>query len=244
MSPYLAALCLALIPAAGNFLGGLLSEMLPDSRRGLSLALHAAAGMVIAVVAIEVTPRAMQIGPMWAMIAAFIGGGLFFILADSLLDVARRRTGRSSQNGGGPWLIYFAVAVDLFSDGVMVGAGATIGLSLALLLALGQVAADIPEGFATMATLRRDGISLVKRILLGLAFALPVLIGATVGYFAVRGHAEVFKVGLLVFTAGVLITVTVEEMMPEAHEIKDSRWATLCFVLGFASFWFLTAALR
>ncbi len=243
MNEYLTALGFALIPAGGNFFGGLLAEMIPVSKRALSLALHAAAGIVTAVVAIEIMPRAKDIKPTWAMIGAFVAGGLFFMLADALLGIVRRRMGGGSENGGGPWLIYFAVAVDLFSDGVMIGAGATIGSTLALLLALGQVGADIPEGFATMAVLRREGLKKTKRIFLSAAFALPVLLGATLGFVAVRGAGEPLKVGLLVFTAGVLTTVTVEEMMPEAHEEKDTRWATLCFVLGFAGFWALTAAL-
>jgi ZIP family zinc transporter len=39
------------------------------------------------------------------------------------------------------WMIYVAVAVDLFSDGLMIGAGSAVATSLALVLALGQVLA-------------------------------------------------------------------------------------------------------
>ncbi len=239
---YLTAPGLALIPAGGNFLGCLLAEIAPVSRRELSLALHGAAGIVIAVVAIEITPRAKTVGQVWVMVSAFVAGGLFFILADSLLGIVRRRMGTESK-GGGPWLIYFAVAVDLVSDGIMIGAGATVAPHLALLLALGQVAADIPEGFATGATLRTEGLRRNTRLLFAAGLALPVLLSTTAGYLALRGAPESVRMGLLVFTAGILITVTVEEMMPEAHEATDSCWATSCFVLGFAGFWSLTAAL-
>lgn len=50
MNRYLAALTLAALPAAGNFLGGLLSEAVHVSQRTLSLALHAAASIVLAAV--------------------------------------------------------------------------------------------------------------------------------------------------------------------------------------------------
>lgn len=40
MDPYLTVLALAALPAAGNFLGGILSEALTVSRRTLSLALQ------------------------------------------------------------------------------------------------------------------------------------------------------------------------------------------------------------
>jgi zinc transporter, ZIP family len=63
-----------------------------------------------------------------------------------------------------------------------------------------------------------------------------VLLGATVGYWAVRGQPEFVKMAMLAFTAGVLITVVVEEIVPEAHEDGEARFAALVFVAGFALF--------
>jgi ZIP family zinc transporter len=243
MTGYLLALILALVPAAGNFLGGVAAEVLPSSRRTLGFALHTAAGVIIALVAVEIAPRARAAGPWWAMAAAFAAGGLFFILVDMLLGIARERAGLEGGRLNRPWLVYLAVAVDLLSDGVMVGVASTIAPQLALLLAVGQVAADVPEGFATVATLRRANVPRRARLLLGTGFALPVLAGATAGFLAGRGVSDGLKAGLLVFTAGVLVTATIEEIVPEAHQGKESRWNTLCFVAGFAGFWALSAVL-
>jgi zinc transporter, ZIP family len=44
------------------------------------------------------------------------------------------------------------------------------------------------------------------------------------------------RVGVLALTGGVLATVALEEMIPEAHEEKDSRLAAVCSVGGFALF--------
>ena len=176
MSGWLNALLLAMMPALGNFAGGVLAEFVPVSRRTLSFALHTAAGIIFAVVAVELIPTAMSGGTPWVMILAFVGGGLFFLAVDAGIEVAAKRTGRGAE-GTGPWAIFFGVAVDLFSDGVMIGAGSTLTFSLGLLLALGQVPADIPEGFATIATFRNQGVSRRTRILLAAAFAVPVLLG-------------------------------------------------------------------
>ncbi len=48
--------------------------------------------------------------------------------------------------------------MDLSSDGVMIGTGTVLNPALGLLLALGQMPADLLEGFAAVATLRRAGI--------------------------------------------------------------------------------------
>ena len=50
MSDFLVVLALAMLPAVANFAGGALAEAFRVSARGLSLALHLAAGIVLAVV--------------------------------------------------------------------------------------------------------------------------------------------------------------------------------------------------
>lgn len=53
----------------------------------------------------------------------------------------------------GAWMIYAAVAVDLFSDGLMIGISSNVSFNLAFVLTVGQLMADVPEGFATIANL-------------------------------------------------------------------------------------------
>lgn len=52
-------LLLAALPALGNFSGGLVAEAINVTPRMLNLALHAAAGIVIAVIAVELMPEAL-----------------------------------------------------------------------------------------------------------------------------------------------------------------------------------------
>lgn len=257
MSDYLQVLALALLPAAGNFAGGLLSEMVPVSPRTLSLALHAAAGIVIAIIGIELMPEALATPQPWFPLLAFTFGGLFAVIVSWVIDRMQERTraargtaqGSADTEAGAEasaasWAIYFGVAVDLFSDGLMIGAGATLSLGLGLILALGQIPADVPEGFATIAVFNRQGLARWKRLWLSASFAIPILLGATIGFWAVRGAPELVKLSLLAFTAGVLLTVVIEAMMPEAHEEWEGRLGGLFLVGGFALFAVLSTALE
>lgn len=238
MSGYLTVLLLALLPAGGNFLGGIAAEFLRVSSKALSFALHAAAGILFAVVGIELMPEALGGAPAWMMLIAFVLGGLAAVGIDAAIGLVQTRA--ACRAGGeveaGPWGIYAGIAVDLFSDGLIIGTGSIINPALGLLLALGQVPADIPEGFATIATFKNKGVPRARRILLSASFSIPILVGATIGYFGVRGAPEWVKLGLLAFTAGILLTVAVEEIVAEAHEEEDSRWASLFLVGGFALF--------
>jgi len=67
-------LALAALPAAGNLVGGLTAEAVPVSERTLSLALHAAAGIVLAVVGVELMPRVLSVEPAWLVILALMAG--------------------------------------------------------------------------------------------------------------------------------------------------------------------------
>ena len=99
MGDYLLVLALALMPAAGNFAGGVLAELVPTTRQTLSLALHAAAGILIAVVGVELMPEALEGTAPWIAVLGFCLGGGAYILLEWALDAARG--GREEAAGAG-----------------------------------------------------------------------------------------------------------------------------------------------
>lgn len=136
MPDVIPVLLLAAIPALANLAGAILAEMHPVSTRTLSLTLHGAAGIVLAVVAVELMPQVLAGAPPLLPVGAFLTGGLFFMA----LDIAASHIQRRLAGGEGTTralAIWFAVAVDLFSDGIMIGTGSSVGLGLGFLLALG-----------------------------------------------------------------------------------------------------------
>ncbi|MBO0596746.1 ZIP family metal transporter [Nesterenkonia sp. E16_7] len=242
MQGFTLVLVLAALPAAGNFLGGLLAEITKVSDRTLSLALHLAAGIVLAVVGLELMPEALSATHAWVPILALAAGGLGFMGLERVIDSVRHRLGRGTESNG-PWAIFAGVSLDLFSDGIMIGAGTLIDPRLGLILALGQVPADAPEGFAAIATLRRAGVNRSKRILLALAFGIPVFTGAALGYFVLQSAPELLTVSVLAFTGGILISMVIEEMLAEAHKGDTSPLGPVVLTSGFALFALISAYL-
>lgn len=245
MTDLLNVLLLALFPAAGNFAGGLAAEFTPTTRRTLSVALHLAAGILFGVIAIELAPRAFGGAPPWMAGLGFLAGAGFYLVLDTLItrwtapdpDSADKVMSTAATGKGGAWMIYAAVAVDLFSDGLLIGVGSSISFSLALVLALGQVTADVPEGFATIANFKDKGVPRTRRLLLSASFLLPVMAGALLSYFLLRDAAEAIQLTALAFTAGLLLIAASEEIIGEAHEAAcDSRTATFATAAGFVLF--------
>ena len=239
---YLLVVALAALPAGGNFLGGLVSELFPESERTLSLALHLAAGVVLGVVGLELMPEALAVDPVWVPTLAFVVGGLAFMGIERGIDAVQRRLGDDDRSG--PLAIFTGVSLDLFSDGVMIGTGTVLSPALGLVLAAGQVPADLPEGFAAVSSLRGAGISRSRRLLMAAGFAVPILAGATLGYVGLRHAPELVTVSVLAVTGGALTSVVVEEMITEAHEGETSRWGPVFLTAGFAVFALVSAYAR
>lgn len=241
MDQFLRVLWLAALPAGGNFIGALAAEFLHLTPRRLSLALHASAGVLLAVVAVEIMPESLRQAPPWVVIVSFIAGGAAFIGLDHFLENLRARAGKEAR-GSGPWTIYASVAIDLISDGVMIGVAVLLSARLALVLALGQGLADVPQGLATMVLFQKSAPR-ATRILLTALLTLPLYVGAVLGYFVVGGGPQWLRFGVLGFTAGLLTTLAVEEIVPQAHERSESHAAAAIFVCSFAGFIALTAYL-
>lgn len=245
---------LALLPPAGNFAGGLVAEYWKPSARLLNWALHAASGIVIAVVAVELMPRALQGLAGWWIAASFVAGGLAYILIETVLDRlqegggSEQEKGSSSKGEGGRtrmWMIYVAVAVDLSSDGLLLGTGSAVSVTLGLVLAAGQVLADLPEGYAVIANFRDKGVSRVRRILLSASFAFFTVGTALLAYFILRDANEPVQMAALIFAAGLITVAAMEDMVEEAHSAReDTRRSVLAFVGGFALFTLVSAGLE
>lgn len=231
MQDFMLVLLFAALPAAGNLLGGLAAEFFEISDKALSRALHLAAGIVLAVVGLELMPEALAGDPPWIPVLAFAMGGAAFIGLERLLTALARRI-RSGSRAQGPLAIFTGVSLDLFSDGVMIGTATLVNPSLGFLLALGQVPADVPEGFAAAATLRRANIGRGRRILLSLSFSFPILLGAVLGYFVLRGAPDIVTLSVLALTGGILTSVVIEEMISEAHEGQESRLDPVFLTVG------------
>lgn len=236
-------LAFAAIPAAGNFAGALLAERVVLSHRLLSLALHAAMGVMFAVIAVELMPQTLRIvDSPWVVLGGFAAGGVFFLLFDATTDFVRARM-RGIRNPSHSRPLYLATALDLLGDGVMIGAAATLDPKLSLLLALGQVPADVPEGFALNATFRRQGVKRANRLLGFAGLGLVILVGAATSYFLLRGAPPWMTAAVLAFTAGALAILLVEEISPQAHASHDEpepRMAGLVFLGGFTLFFLLS----
>lgn len=237
----LTVLLYCLLPFAGCLIGGVIALIAKISDTTLSLALHAATGIVLAVVGVELMPRIMLEEKGWLIFLALMGGGVFSILVDIFAEKFSGSVGKNASNAA-PWVIYISVCIDLLSDGLMIGTSSTIEAELALLVGIAQVAGNFPEAFATIATLKGAGIERAGLATATALFALPIFGGGLIGYLAVRDASEELKMVILAFTAAMLIKASVEEMIVHAHaKAEHTHLQEFSFIAGFALFVLMSA---
>ena len=245
MSTLTQVLLLSLLPGLGNFAGGLVAEYWRSSPRLLNWALHAASGIVIAIVSVELIPSALgNLGGV-SLALAFGAGGLAYVFLQFAVERLQGYSNGNKKGRTGMWMIYIAVAIDLASDGLVTGAGSAISFNLALVLAAGQVLADVPEGYASVANFHANQVPRCKRLLLSASFIFFCTAAALLSYFLLRNTARWIQLAALVFVAGLLTLAAVEDMLQEAHQSReDSKRSTLAFLVGFVLFTLVSVGLE
>lgn len=242
MPEFLTVLAVAMLPVAGNVAGTIVAELARAPRWVIGAALHAAAGVAVALVSVDLMPRVLDTTPVWLLILLFAVGAAFSVLLANAVKILRRY---ASGGSAGAWMVYMATATDLISDGLMTGASSAVSPELGLLFALSQVVANVPGGFATTANFRAQEVPRRVRILAAASLVLPVIIGATAGFFLLRDTEAAVQNAALAFIVGVLLVTTIEDLVPEADKPGTTRpVSTASFVAGFAFFALLASYLE
>lgn len=80
MSAFFPVVVVSLLPAGGSIMGSLLAESLRTPPWLIGTALHAAAGVAMAVVSVDLMPRILAATPPWLLVTAFLCGAVFSAL--------------------------------------------------------------------------------------------------------------------------------------------------------------------
>ena len=232
----------ATLPAVGVIIGSLLAESIRTPKWLIGASLHATAGVAIALVSVNIMPRILSDTPMWLIVVSFLAGAGISVLIASFWGTYRHRPNKGSI---GAWMVCMAVATDLVSDGLMVGAGTAIGAQLGILFGATQSIANIPGGFAATANLRDDGLPKTLRLGLSTFMLAPALVSAAIGFYGLRGASSLVHSAVLATFTGILLLATIEDVIPQGDEPDPPRKiSTAAFALGFVGLALLSGMLE
>ncbi len=250
-----------LLPFAGTVLGSAFVFFLRgamDRRLQRMLTGFAAGVMVAASVWSLIIPAMEQSEHMgkFAFFPAFVGvwgGFLFLLLLDKLiphLHLNSECPEGQPCNLGKSTMMVLAVALHNLPEGMAVGVVAagwltgneSISAAAALALALGIALQNLPEGAIISMPLKSNGMSRGRAFGYGVLSGVIEPIGAVVTILLADLVVPVLPY-LLTFSAGAMLYVVVEELIPEMSEGEHSNIGTVFFAVGFTLMMVLDVAL-
>lgn len=228
--PLLRLAGLAALPAIALLLTGIVSLNWRPSERMRNVILHFAAGVVFAVVAVELLPDIVRRHEPLEVAIGFALG-----VASMLWLRSRERQGQTTEgaNRGYPTALIAMIGIDIALDGFLLGVASMSTAEAGLLLALSFVFEVVSLGFATSVSLSGFGKRTVLKTFGGLALAL-VACALLAGALLARAPAEVMELTLS-FGLAALLYLVCEELLVEAHEVRETPAMAATFFAGFGS---------
>ncbi len=124
----------------------------------------------------------------------------------------------------------------------MVSGQTEITIAAALALSIGIAIQNFPEGTVVSMPLRAEGMSKAKAFLMGILSGAVEPAAALITIMAAGLIIPVLPY-LLAFSAGAMIYVVIEELIPEMTEGGHSNIGTVFFAVGFSVMMILDVAL-
>ena len=235
------------------FLKGKMNRTLQRSLTGFAAGVMVAASIWSLIIpAMEQSAHMGKLAFLPALVGVW-GGFAFLLLLDHLIPHLHLNSPcpeGTQCNLGRSTMLVLAVALHNLPEGMAVGVVAagwltgneSISAAAALALSLGIALQNLPEGAIISMPLRSGGMGRAKAFGYGVLSGIIEPIGA-IGTIILANLVVPILPYLLSFSAGAMLYVVVEELIPEMSEGKHSNIGTVFFAVGFTVMMVLDVAL-
>jgi ZIP family zinc transporter len=210
----------------------------------LAFALGLSAGVMIYISFMEMLPDAMEIvGDAWALVA-FFGGIAIIALIDWLVPEAENpHTYEDLDHPTVPGdhhklmrmgvMTALAIAIHNFPEGLATFASTLSDLKLGVFIAIAIAIHNIPEGIAVSIPIYYATSNRNKAFLYSFLSGISEPAGAAVGYLILMPFlTPALLAAVLALVAGIMIYISLDELLPVAHEYGHGHLVITGVVAG------------
>ncbi len=209
------------------------------ARKYAAICVGLAAGVMLAASVLGLILPALESGGDLALVMTVVGV-LFGALSLKWLSAALPKIcgvlGLEQARGEGArrtLMFVLAIAAHNLPEGMAAGVGFGNGDTAAALAVAGGIALqNIPEGMVIVAPMLAAGISPRKTFAISLLTGLVEVVGATLGFAAVKLFAPLLPFALAA-AGGTMLYVIADDMISEMHEKSESNSASGALLVGF-----------
>ena len=233
----------AMVPA---LISAWLGLKLMPSRKISAFFLAMSAGMLIALLSYDLVEEAFRIAGIGSALGGFMAGLIGYIGANYIIAKIGVRRRCSSKCGGIGHLtpqqqkeintsmgLVIGAAIDGIPESMSIGISFLENPIVSASVILAVAVANIPEGLASGAGLKRSGVTQKGILTLWISVVIVCLISAIVAFVAMKDAPNTIKGLITAFAGGGVMAMTLQAVIPEAYEeIKD--WLSVLGGSGFA----------
>lgn len=206
--------------------------------RTLAALLGGAAGVMLAVVLLDLLPAAIQTGtPLEAGAGIILGIALLWLLDRLLTGItvpfgspeifSYRRLG---------YLMAIGIALHDLPEGIAIASAYAAGGGMGALLAISIALHNIPEGVATAVPLQMGGLRIRQILFMNTIISIFTPLGALLGLFLIRLSPQHLSF-LLALAAGAMTYLIKDELIPGAYH-QNPLWCWTGLAAGYLLIWF------
>lgn len=224
------SLCSGLFIVLGAVVALCLKRISPKM---LAVILGFAAGIMLAMSTFDLLPVALEYGTVIHCSLGIILGVAFMFLIDKGFFSHHNFKGAENENSYKKIGLFIAASVALHNlpEGIALGAGYEVAPTLGLVMALAIALHNVPEGISIGAPLKLANMKPLYILLVSLVVGLFTLVGTFIS-FLFAGMSENFLSVFMGFSAGSMLYIVSDELIPEGHK-NSPIWANVGFFLGF-----------
>jgi zinc and cadmium transporter len=194
-----------------------------------------AAGTLLGAAFIGMLPKALTLGaasPARIMQSLLIGIVLFFVLEKFVLWRHCHKPDCQVHNAAGP-IILFGDALHNFTDGIVIASTFIVSIPAGIVASIAVIAHEVPQEIGDFALLIDYGYTRQKAYIYNLISSATALLGAVVGYFALKSFQS-FVPYVLTFSAASFVYIALADILPGLNKKSDLVSNTLQLTLMLA----------
>lgn len=231
----------------GTGLGGIIGAIIGRKNSGnITNVLGFACGIMISIVFFDLIPESSELSNVYYSLLGLISGMFTIFLLNLIADKISEKNNISStlsiriqslKNNNmlkAGWIMFFAIGIHNFPEGMAIGTSIEHNLTLGITLAIIMSLHDIPEGISISLPLISGGMKKSKAILLTLLSGSTTILGALLGSFlgSLNNYTTAFT---LSFAGGAMLYVSFGEILPETILNNKENSSTIFCMLGIIS---------
>jgi ZIP family zinc transporter len=226
----------SLAASSSLVVGGLIAIRYDLSQRTIGLVMGFGAGVLIAVLSVDLAVDAYERSSSLVLAAGLLAGGLTFYAGDRLLDrfgADKRKSSGGGQVDGNPRAIVLGVVLDGIPESAAIGVALIEGEAIGVAFVVAVFLSNLPESLSASSGLKKAGYSAGWIIRLWVLVAIVCALAAMLAFGLLDESRQSLIAFVLAFAAGAILAMLADTMMPEAFE-HAGRAVALVTVLGFA----------